>query len=77
MGNCVSPGSTGDFSVELFNHSASSQSEGDRDHTSPVSIGQAVYTREGEYTATYNVTTVGEYSLNVSTFTVERTNSPR
>lgn len=72
MGNRVSSGSTGDFSVELFNESASSYSEGDQEHTSPVSIGQAVYTRQGEYTATYNVTTVGEYSLNVSTY-VERT----
>lgn len=67
MGNRVSSDNTGDFSVELFEHSASAQSEEDQEFTPPVSIGQAVYTREGEYTATYNVTTVGEYSLSVST----------
>ena len=65
-GNRVSSGSTGDFSVELFNDSASSQSEGDQEYESPVSTGQAVYTREGEYMATYNATTAGEYSLHVS-----------
>lgn len=66
MGNRVSSGSTGDYSVEVFNEYASSFSDEDQEYTSPVSIGQAVYTRQGEYTATYNVTTVGEYSLNVS-----------
>lgn len=58
MGNRVSSGSTGKFTVEVF------QTDDDGDYFL-VSTGEAVYTTGGEYTGTYNVTATGNYDLHV------------
>lgn len=65
MGNRVSSGSTGDFSVHVFQVQGAS-TLGDEDDEFAVSIGKATYAGGGEYIAEYNVTTAGNYSLHVS-----------
>lgn len=64
MGNRLSSGSTGVFSVKIFREREASI-EGDEGDESPVSIGKAVYTEKGEYRGGYNVTVAGDYALHV------------
>lgn len=66
MGNRLSSGSTGDFTVRVFLESEASSTAQVEEEESPVSIGQAVYTRGGEYSAGYNVSETGDYALHVS-----------
>lgn len=73
MGNRLPSGGTGDFKVEVF--SLADDNDGDDgdgggsgdagDGSSPVSVGQAVYTAAGEYAGAYNVTAAGGYTLHV------------
>lgn len=63
MGNRVSSGSTGDFSVEVF--LLDSATVGGEDGLPLVSVGEAVYTTGGEYAGAYNVTVAGDYTLHV------------
>lgn len=65
MGNRVSSGSTGDFTVEAFLADEDTVTTGDGADPSPVSVGNAVYTAGGEYAGTYNVTVAGNYALHV------------